>query len=123
MISPVSMSNGKFTELTTSLSFTTRHTAIYSFWLQATGYRSSSHAGPLKVDAALFLNGARVEKFQASFSGDRGAGNVQVPVFLSGSEVLYPNEWTLTAAFRPRCDDTNMPDIINIDFGVAGFIR
>jgi hypothetical protein len=118
-----SMSNGKFIESASSLTFTSRHTAVYTFFLQAIGYRSSSHAGPLKLDAALFLNGSKVESMQASFSGDRSAGNVQVPVFFSASEVLYPNDWTVTPAFRARCDDGNMPDILEVCFGVAGFIR
>jgi len=124
VVSNTAMENGKYVEATSSLTFTNRYTGVYSFFMQAVGFRASSATGPLKIDGTLLLNGQKVERMQASFSGDRGAGDIYVPMFFSGSEVLYPNEWTVTPAFRCRIDDSSqqLPDILSIDFGIAGFI-
>lgn len=120
-----SMQNGKYVEATVPLTFTSRYTGIYTFFMQAIAFRDSAHTGPLKVDATVRLNGSAVEGMQASFSADRTSGDIYVPVFFSASTVLYPNDWTVVPAFRCRIDDSSqqLPDILSISFGVAGFIR
>lgn len=120
---PSGLINGKWTESGTSLSFTSRVAAHYTFLMQAVAWRNYSHPGPLRVDGGVTLNGTLVSRTMASVSSQVGADYNYVPMFFMGTEFIEPGTWTVTPVFRPMVHDNNMPQILEISVGVVGFIR
>mgnify|MGYP003144076205 CR=1 FL=1 len=122
------LTNIKFNDVDSSgfdLRFTSRVSAKYHFFLQATATRAVAHSGPLKIDAIIRLNGSAAGGTNASFSTECKAGGTtnRLPISVRATQFLEPGTWHVTPSFRPRVDDTNMPSITNISIGVIGFIR
>jgi hypothetical protein len=122
-IAAVSLANLTWTEYSTPVTFTSRISSHYTFFLQAYIFRASISGVPLNVDASITLNGKKVERMAATSSCQRTADDENVPIFFTGTEYLEPGDWSFTAAFRPMVQSGAMPTIKGISFGAVGFIR
>jgi len=126
-MSTSALTNLKFSDANAvgfDLNFTTRTSAIYHFFLQATAERDAANP-PLIVDAIIRLNGSSAGgTMTTSSSNCLSAGDDKIPISVRATQFLEPGVYHMTPSFRVRAKDpADMPTITNISIGVIGFIR
>ena len=126
-VSSGNLVNMRFSDMNNSsfdLRFTSRVSAVYHFFLQATATRNAS-SPPLNIDSIIRLNGSAAGGIQVSSSTNcLAAGNDKLPISVRATQFLEPGVWRATPSFRVRSKDSaDMPTISNISMGVIGFIK
>lgn len=120
-VSAGQMINLNWVESDKPLAFTSRVSAHYTFFMQAYAYRAAGVM--LNVDATILINGKKMNKHMVSASSNIGSGTDYVPLFMTATEFLEPNDWTVVPAFRSRVQSGALPAITGVCIGAIGMIR